>query len=236
MTRVRSLRPAHPHAATVGHYPLAVSVVYAQPKSKVVDAARLLLFLSVFWLLWVAFAPAAQASSVYIPVIQQSGAGVSGNDGSQPCQLSETEQGLAAILVSHPDQGRNPMICDPILARVARERAADMANRNYFGHVNPDGYGPNYMVRQGGYDLPDLYGNDPKQNMVESIAMGFELTTGDMVWNKVWKDSPVHREHLLGLNSFYAGQQRYGIGHYVRVNGDEITNYWVFIAAHPPQP
>lgn len=234
MMQVRSLRPVHPRAATVGHFPLALSAVYTQPR--LMGAVRLLLFLSVLWLLSIAFATAAQASTIYIPVIQHGMPGVAGNDGRQPCNLSETEQGLAALLVSHSDQNRNPMACDPILTRVARERAADMANRDYFSHVNPDGYGPNHLVQQAGYDLPDMYGNDPAANMVESIAMGYELTTGQKAWEVTWKDSPVHREHLLGLNSFYAGQQRYGIGHYLGVKDGHPTNYWVFISAHPPEP
>jgi hypothetical protein len=223
MMQARSLRPVHPRAAAVGRPSLALSAVYTQPKLP--GTARLLLFLSAFWLLSMVFTSAAQASTLYIPV-----------DGRQPCNLSETEQGLAALLVSHPDQARNPIICDPILTRVARERAADMANRGYFDHINPDGRGPNYLVKQAGYNLPEMYGNDPQANMIESIAMGYELTTGQKAWEVTWKDSPVHRSHLLGLDPFYAGQQHYGIGHYLAVKDGHPTNYWVFISAHPPEP
>jgi hypothetical protein len=186
---------------------------------------------SAFWLLAMAVAPTAQAANIYLPLLQ-SGAAIGGT--SDPtCGMSETELGLAAILVAHPQQGRGQMVCDPILARVARARAADMAARAYFGHVNPDGVGPDYLVRQAGYALPDMYGTDVRVNMVESIAAGFGLTSADAAW-AVWDQSDVHRTHLLGRISFSAAQARYGIGH-VSVDGSPFTNYWVFISAHPPQ-
>lgn len=230
MTHVLSSRSAFPRTATAGHFPLVLQMSYAQPL--VAGFVRILLFLSAFWLLAMAFAPTVWADEVFIPVIQHGASGVAGSDGNPPCQLSETEQAVAAILVSHPDQRREQMLCDPILTRVARERAMDMAKRDYFDHVNPDGYGPNYLVRAAGYDLPILYGDDPRVNMVESIAAGFGLHTGQDVW-VLWEGSEVHRTHLLGRVSFMAEQERYGIGH-VRVEGSTYTNYWVFIAAHPP--
>lgn len=42
------------------------------------------------------------------------------------------------------------------LAKVAEERAKDMARRNYFDHTDPSGYGPNYHINKAGYYLnPD---------------------------------------------------------------------------------
>lgn len=231
MSKGLSLRPAYPGSVTLGHASVALRIPsYAQPIFW--SAVRLVLFLAALWLLAMAVAPTAQAASVFLPLLQ-TGEDIAGSDSDPTCGMSETELGLAAILTSHPQQERARMVCDPILARVARERAADMAARAYFGHVNPDGVGPNFLVRQAGYDLPDLYGNDPRINMVESIAAGFGLNTGVDAW-AVWEQSPVHRTHLLGLNSFVAEQERYGIGH-VEVEGSPFTNYWVFISAHPPQ-
>ena len=47
------------------------------------------------------------------------------------------------------------------------ERALDMGTRRYFSHVNPDGYGPNYLVQQAGYALPSFYGQEPDANNIE---------------------------------------------------------------------
>lgn len=235
MTKGFLLRASCPRPATWGRSPvahgvLAHSLPYTQPV--LWSAVRLLLLLPALWLLAMAVAPSVQAANVFLPLLQ-SGEIVAGGGSDLTCNMSETELGLAAILASHPQQARERMVCDPILARVARERAADMAARGYFDHVNPDGFGPNYLVRQAGYALPDMYGDDPRINMVESIAGGFGLNGGGDAW-AVWENSDAHRTHLLGLNWFTAGQERFGIGH-VQVEGSPFTNYWVFISAHPPQ-
>src|SRR5262249_18449068 len=41
-----------------------------------------------------------------------------------------------------------------ILAKVAEEKALDMANRDYFGHVTPEGLGINIQIHEAGYSLP----------------------------------------------------------------------------------
>jgi uncharacterized protein YkwD len=64
-------------------------------------------------------------------------------------EFSADEQQLALRLTGdrgqHRDRAR--MRPDPILTSVARARAEDMAHRRYFSHVNPDGLGPNFLVR-----------------------------------------------------------------------------------------
>lgn len=154
-----------------------------------------------------------------------------------PCApLTPQEQAILDRLSDHPDQKRPDLRCDPILQRVARERALDMGQRNYFNHVNPDGYGPNALVRQAGYPLPDWYGQEPRANNIESIA--YYCTANppsdwgiERVWDN-WMNSPGHREHLLGLADFYAAQTDYGIG-YANVPGEGCTyrSYWVVITA-----
>lgn len=231
MAKELLLRPELPPSATLGQSSLTLHAMGVSPV--ILGIARLLLFLSAFWLIAMAVASPVQAAKVFIPMIQQGSSGVDGSEGQQACILTETEQELAAILASHPNQNRDEMICDPILLRVARERGADMANRNYFGHVNPDGFGPNYLVRQAGYNLPAIYGADRRANMVESIAAGRGLLTGSET-SALWLTSQVHRDHLMGNNWFTAEQTHYGIAHVI-VEGSTYVNYWVFISAHPQE-
>ena len=103
-----------------------------------------------------------------------------------------------------------------------------MSGSEYFGHVNPDGYGPNYLVRQAGYPLPTWYDPAPDGNNIESIAAGYP--TPDAVWN-AWMTSPAHRNHLLGLDPFWADQIEYGIG-YVYDPESDYDHYWVVITAY----
>lgn len=142
------------------------------------------------------------------------------------CQPNPQEARIAELMMAHPNQKRVDMRCNPILAQVARARAQDMADRGYFSHVNPDGFGPNHFVRQAGYILPAWWGTAPAANYIESIAMGHD--TGDETFNQ-WLSSAGHRRHILAEVPFYAGQVEYGIG-YVAPGRSHI---WVAITAQP---
>lgn len=142
---------------------------------------------------------------------------------------ADFEQRLATIMKRSDDQQRRSLNYNSILARVARQRAYDMARRDYFGHVNPDGIGPNYLVTQAGYTLPDFYAKEKSGNSIESIAAGDE--TPEEAW-KTWMNSTGHRTHLVGLSKFYAEQTDYGIG-YAFIAGSEYEHYWVVITAKP---
>lgn len=155
----------------------------------------------------------------YLPLVAQ----------SPYCSLSPEEQQIARYMIQHPDQQRPSLTCHPILARVARERAEDMARRRYFAHTNPDGFGPNYLVRQAGYVLPSYYGTEPDANNIEAIAGGYP--TAEATWQG-WMSSSGHRDHLLGLNSFWAEQIEYGVG-YACDPTSPYRHYWVVITAKP---
>ena len=167
-------------------------------------------------------APEAVIPQAYLPLVVVPEAG---------CQLSAEAQAIADLATGHPDQGRPTMICDPILAQVAYERALDMGQRAYFSHTNPDGHGPNYLVEQAGYTLPDWYGQALDANNIESIAAGYG--TPDAAWTG-WLNSSGHRAHVLAESSFWQQQTHYGIGH-AYVPGSPYGHYWVFLSA-PPQP
>lgn len=148
------------------------------------------------------------------------------------CDLNPEERAVADLMINHPDQHRAQLICDPILAQVARARAADMAQRDYFDHVNLDGYGPNYLVTQAGYVLPDWYSQSPDANNIESIGAGYP--TAQAVWD-AWLVSPGHRRHVLAgeggtANNFYATQEAYGIGYWEEADS-RYRRYWVVLTA-----
>jgi len=159
----------------------------------------------------------SQSHTVYLPLVSMDVA----------CQLSDAEQALADLLLNDPNQQRETMQCDPILAQVARERAIDMGTRDYFSHKTPDGYGPNFLVQQAGYILPGYYDQSDDGNNIESICCG--SSTPLSAWNRLM-GSEGHRTHLLGLDPFFAAQTDYGIG-YAYVPDSRYGDYWVIITA-----
>lgn len=146
---------------------------------------------------------------------------------SDPPPESTPESEFADLMRNHPDQMRTKMVQNDRLTQVAEERALDMAARAYFSHTNPDGIGPNTLVEQSGYALPDWYCQDLACNNVESIAGG--NGTPEDAFNNLLA-SAGHRSHLLGEIDFYAEQTDYGIG-FVEVPGSPYTYYWAIITA-----
>ncbi len=143
--------------------------------------------------------------------------------------LNPQEQAIANYLTSNPGQQRAFLQLDPILTQVARARAADMANRRYFDHVDPNGIGPNYKVQQAGYQLPAGWTNPVSLNYIESIAAG--ESSAKATWDD-WMGSAPHRTHLLGQNAGFASETSYGVG-YAAVSGSPYAYYWVVITAPP---
>ncbi len=157
--------------------------------------------------------------NVYLPMIVGGEPGVARESA---WQLSAPEQQVEALFLSDPEQHRQNSTPNAILSSVARARAADMAQQNYFSHTSPDGHGPNYWVTQAGYALPSYYTDNG--NNIESIGLNY--STGDQVWD-AWKHSAAHRVHVLGEDPFYATQTDYGIGYAESAN----SRYWVLITA-----
>jgi hypothetical protein len=147
-------------------------------------------------------------------------------------ELNSQEQQIFYCLKTAGGQHRPFVVLDPILCRVARQKAADMANRRYYSHTNPDGHGPNWLVREAGYALPDYYDQSAGGNNIESINAG-RASAGD-AWSS-WMDSGPHRQHLLGENSFYAAQTSVGVG-FVADPDSEWRYYWVVLTAPPSGP
>ena len=145
------------------------------------------------------------------------------------CNLSAEELAVFEFAQNHPAQGRASFTCDSTLSQVARAKAQDMAQRSYFGHVDPDGLGPNYHVRAAGYVLPTWYGTSPSSNNIESIAAGY--VSAESAWNG-WLNSSGHRTHVLAESSFWQAQTNIGIGYYYDP-ASPYKHYWVFLSAPP---
>ena len=145
--------------------------------------------------------------------------------------LNSEEQKLAQLLTGSSGQrrDRSKMVADERLCKVARARAMDMAKRRYFDHVNPDGNGPNYLVRQAGYPLPSHYSTSRSANNVESIGCGYSGASA--CWDG-WMGSSAHKTHLLATSSFYVDQTTYGVGYYYD-SGSPYRSYFVVITAPP---
>lgn len=130
---------------------------------------------------------------------------------------------------------RTPLRWNDTLARIAEAKAADMATRDYFSHINPEGYGMNYLINKGGYRLNPDWVKNRRDNTFESIGMG--LVGGEKAIRTLIIDEGVpslgHRRHLLGMGEWYASLQDIGIGYVRRVNGEEWETYiCILIAKH----
>lgn len=179
-------------------------------------------------LLMTAMSASAQSFQIFVPMVSTEGSGPGGS-GEEPvaCGLNGEEQAVAEMMMANSGQKRKNPTCDPILAQVARARARDMALRGYFSHTNPDGDGPNLLVREAGYPLPGWYASNQDSNNIESIGAGYP--SADAAW-QAWLNSSSHRVHVLGTQSFYADQDAFGIGYYFNPNS-QYQHYWVFLSA-----
>jgi uncharacterized protein YkwD len=139
------------------------------------------------------------------------------------------EADLARILVEDRSQRRPRLTRNAVLDSVARARARDMAERGYFSHVNPDGLGPNALVRAAGYALSPEYDARPAGNDIEAAAAGSPSAAAAWRW---FMDSPRHRPHLLGRDSRGVAQTEFGIGYTWRPQS-KYGHYWVVLIARP---
>lgn len=142
---------------------------------------------------------------------------------------SSKERRMSALARGHPQQKRSTMIWDARLNAVARARAKDMGTRQYFGHVDPDGYGPNWHITKTGYRLPIRWTASDEGNQVESILAGHESVDAAF---RMWMGSSKHITHILGHSDFYRNQTQFGAG-YAFVPHSLYKHYWVFISAPP---
>lgn len=121
------------------------------------------------------------------------------------------------------------------LANVAEAKAYDMAKRNYFNHVDPNGCGINYYISKSGYELDPAWTRNKRNNFFESIVAGVDDGEEAIRYLIIDKGLPSldHRKHLLGIGSFNASLTDIGIGFARRNSGSNYQTYIsIVIAKH----
>jgi uncharacterized protein YkwD len=126
-----------------------------------------------------------------------------------------------------------PIKWNKTLAQVAEAKAMDMAKRNYFDHVNPEGEGINILIHRAGYILPEKWIADKKSNYFESLSAGRESiieAIQDLILDKSDPDLG-HRKHLLGIDPFQHNMTDCGIGFVVAGANAAYQTYCCIILA-----
>ncbi|MBI2053043.1 MAG: CAP domain-containing protein [Candidatus Ryanbacteria bacterium] len=80
------------------------------------------------------------------------------------------------------------LIRSPMLEEAARRKAEDMAKKEYFAHVSPEGVTPWHWFREAGYNF--IYAG-------ENLAVNFN-DSGEV--DQAWMSSPGHRSNILNKN------------------------------------
>lgn len=171
----------------------------------------------------------------------------------QPSPTIDRNEAYAAYellnhIRQHPERYRRALQLNPresltrstlrwndTLARVAEARAYDMAARDYFDHVDPDGYGPNYHINAAGYTLNPDWLKKRDANNFESIAANYAHATDGIRALILGKDYAIkyHRTHLLGMDKWNHSLRDIGIGYVRMPSGSRYQAYLcVIIAKH----
>ncbi len=129
---------------------------------------------------------------------------------------------------------KTPLRWNDTLAKVAEAKALDMAKRNYFDHVNPEGQGINYLINQSGYTLNADWLKNKKENFFESIGSGHDSGVA-AVKSLIIDETDAtkgHRDHLLGIGDWDSTLHDFGIG-FVKCDGGKYQSYiCIIIAKH----
>ncbi|WP_164110027.1 MULTISPECIES: CAP domain-containing protein [Sphingobacterium] len=130
---------------------------------------------------------------------------------------------------------KTKLVWNETLAKAAEFRAYDMAQRNYFDHVTPEGLGPNYYIAKAGYSLNPDWIKKKSANNFESIAANHATATDGIRAFIVGKESPgfMHRKHVLGMDEWNGSLMDIGIGFVHAPTGSTYKTYLcVIIAKH----
>jgi len=130
---------------------------------------------------------------------------------------------------------KTKLVWNDTLAKVAEAKAYDMANRDYFGHTDPDGYGINYYINKSGYKLDPNWLSNKADNFFESIAAN--NVNGEAAIKALIIDQGQsfagHRDHLLGIGEWNTSLVDIGIGFSECPSGSSFQTYTcVIIAKH----
>lgn len=131
---------------------------------------------------------------------------------------------------------RPALVWNETLAKVAEERAMDMAENKYFSHINKKGQGINILIHEAGYTLPKNWIKNKQDNFFESIQAGAKDgidAINDLIIDK-GTESLGHRKHLLGIDddkAFNSKLKDIGIGFVSCKKGCQYISYTCVIIA-----
>lgn len=120
-----------------------------------------------------------------------------GGGGASPgggCGGSEEAAVVSWANTARAQEGLGPLACHAGLERVARGHSEDMASRDYFDHVSPEGETP--------WDRMDRGGIDGYFSAGENIAWGYEDAAAV---HAGWMGSDGHRANILNGSFTHVG-------------------------------
>ncbi len=116
-----------------------------------------------------------------------------------------------------------PLALNSILTDSARAHSQDMAAREFFAHINPDGLDPTQRAQNAGYS----------GQAGENIAAGYvDLDAA----HKAWLESIGHRKNVLSLHEDFTADFRYtefGAGIYFPGGGAPYSSYYTQLFGVP---
>lgn len=144
---------------------------------------------------------------------------------SQLCGMNKKAIELAKLIINDLEQKRQRLVCNTLLAKIAHQKAQEMAKRGRVSHVGSSF--ANRRLIDAGYPLSASY---PRmfENNVEAIAGG--ISEPEKMWVS-FKNSSGHRMHLLAEHEFYTLQDEIGVGFYFDRKSPH-QEYWVVYIAH----
>jgi uncharacterized protein YkwD len=149
-----------------------------------------------------------------------SGAGTASTRPAPPdpkTEMAALETRIAALIEEQRlklDPTAKPLALDPELVRIARERAADMAAKNYLAHAAPNGDTSATLLMAEDTKFQGLLGeNLAAQHYVKQSGVDVEQFAQRFL--DEWMKRQPHRENLA-----FADYDRTGVG--AAVNGDTV--------------
>jgi uncharacterized protein YkwD len=140
-------------------------------------------------------------------------------------QMTALETRIAALTEEQRfklDPNARKLALDPELVRIARERASDMAAKNYLAHAAPNGDTSATLLMAEDAKFQGLLGeNLAAQHYVRQSGVDVEIFARRFL--DEWMKSQPHRENLT-----FADYDRTGVG--AAVNGDTIYVAQLFAA------
>jgi uncharacterized protein YkwD len=132
---------------------------------------------------------------------------------SQPALSSTAESQVVALTNQLRQQhGCAPLAISPALSLAAQQHSQEMADNNYFSHVDLGGHHPDWRARQAGYT---------GSAGAENIAAGY--TTAEEVVMAWYNETPPNDGHRLNLLN--CSLTEVGIGYAVNPSS-KYRSYW----------